>query len=106
MQSKLLEPDICCHIFASAPLPIKLLRNLGTLYLVPMLSDDDRALPLAIQDTMIRSLVHPQIFRLESGHSRFLSMATRLPISCQNCAMFFGTIDCGHEIDMARRASP
>ncbi|PYH90714.1 alpha/beta-hydrolase [Aspergillus ellipticus CBS 707.79] len=36
--------------------------------------DDDRALPPAIQDSMITSLVNPKVFRLKSGHSPFLSM--------------------------------
>ncbi|RAK78249.1 alpha/beta hydrolase [Aspergillus fijiensis CBS 313.89] len=44
-------------------------RTIPSAYIV---CDEDRALPPAIQ--MIRSLIDPQVFRLKSGHSPFLSM--------------------------------
>ncbi|KAL4879333.1 alpha/beta-hydrolase [Aspergillus karnatakaensis] len=67
---KHLVPHICLRSFIDASTE-EPWHAIPSAYVV---CDDDVALPPAIQDSMAKSLVHPRVFRLQSGHSPFLSM--------------------------------
>ncbi|KAI9035553.1 alpha/beta hydrolase [Aspergillus affinis] len=73
-RAKHLLPHICLRSFTEEGTE-EPWHTIPSAYII---CDDDLALPPAIQDSMIKSLVHPRVFRLNSGHSPFLSMPTEM----------------------------
>ncbi|PLB47688.1 alpha/beta-hydrolase [Aspergillus steynii IBT 23096] len=71
-RTKHMLPHICLRSFTERATE-EPWHTIPSAYIV---CDDDVALPPTIQDSMIKSLNHPRVFRLNSGHSPFQSMPT------------------------------